>query len=114
MPYCNISYGYFSLSSKIRNIVCKSGKDCIQRLYEMPSWPEYKVYTKSNRADVMNAEFECSDPFVCAMFLLCFIPKKYENRWLHINLIGTSVKHELSVLEGSNSLLTIIQKIMAL
>lgn len=114
MPYCNISYGYFSLSSKIRNIVCKSGKDCIQRLYEMPSWPEYKVYTKSNRADVANAEFTCPDQFVSAMFLLCFIPKKYENRWLHINLASTSVKDGLSVLEGSNSLLTIIQKMMTL
>ena len=72
MPYCNISYGYFSLSSKIRNIVCKSGKDCIQRLYEMPSWLEYKVYTKSNRADVANAEFhvQINSYLLCSYYVL--------------------------------------------
>ena len=114
LPYCNISYGYFSLSKKIRNIVCACSKNCIQRVYEMPSWPEYIDYTKSNRADVINAEFTCPDPFVSAMFLLRFIPKKYENRWLHVNLASTSVKDDLSVLEGSNSLLHVIQKMMTL
>lgn len=114
LPYCNISYGYFSLSEKIRDIVCKSGMKHVQRLYEMPPWPEYIEYTKSVRADIINAEFRCPDGFVSAMFLLNFIPKKYENRWLHLNVTTTSVKDGLSVLEGSNSILYIIRKMMQL
>lgn len=114
LPYCKVSFSYFTLSHKLRKLVSNTGKSNMERLYEMPPWIEYKDYTKSTRADIKNAEFECPDQFVSVMFLLNFIPTKWQQRWLHINLCTTSVKDDISVLEGSYSLISIVQKMMTL
>lgn len=114
LPYCKVSFGYFTLSDKLRKIIKNTANSYMQRLYEMPPWTEYIDYTKSIRADIKNAEFECPDQFVSAMFLLNFIPNKWQQRWIHFNLCTTSVKDDISVLEGSESLITIIQKMISL
>lgn len=101
LPYCNVSYGFMTMSNTLREIIKKSSEKYAEYVYDMPPWPEFVSYTKSNRADIKNSSFGCQDMFVSAIFLYSFIPDKYRQRWIHLNLMSGE---DISLLEGSESL----------
>jgi hypothetical protein len=51
---------------------------------------------------------------MAALFLLNFIPKKYEDKWIHINLAELSVNKNVAILEGSESILSFVKKYLFL
>ena len=108
---CKTSYSYFSLSEKMKKELERNARTYGENLLELKINPEYIRYTRSNRGDIKNAEFGCSDKNIVSLFLLNFIPKVYYKRWIHINLSDITVKKELAILEGSYSIMDFIKKI---
>jgi leucyl aminopeptidase len=47
-------------------------------------------YIKSRVADVKNSGYGCknSEGLMSSLFLMNFIPKKYRNKWCHIDMAG--------------------------
>lgn len=66
--------------------IIKSGNRTNEKVVELPLFPEFKEMTKSNVADIKNAEFGCrSGCILAASFLSNFIKNV---RWLHLDIAG--------------------------
>ena len=86
-----VSCGLFStVIGNDRNLISKlikSGDRTDERVVEFPLYPEYLEYTKSNIADIKNAEFSCSASTILGgAFLSNFVG---DIPWLHLDIAGT-------------------------
>jgi leucyl aminopeptidase len=66
------------------------GKQTNDRLVEMPLLKEFVSHTKSNIADVKNAEYKCDKTSTAhaGAFLSNFVDEK--SNWIHIDVAGPS------------------------
>lgn len=108
---CNTSYAYYTLSDSMKKLLEKSANSYSEKLLDLTLGKEYIKYTKSTKADIKNAFYNCDDASMAPLFLLNFIPKSYYNKWIHINLSGLSVNKDFAILEGSYSIMDFIKKI---
>lgn len=114
IDFCKISYAYFTLSDKLSDLIEDTSTKFGEKLIRLYPWKEYIRYTKSVRGDIKNSYFNCNDKTMAALFLLNFIPKKYEDKWIHINLAELSVNKDVAILEGSESILSFVKKYLFL
>jgi leucyl aminopeptidase len=105
--HCDVSAVFYTLNPKIKQIVENIGENVGERVVAMPTWPEYKEYTKGEVANVKNFGFsDCkrAGTYMAAMFLLNFVPEKLKNRWIHFDV--TNIVTD-KVVNGNSTLLMI-------
>jgi leucyl aminopeptidase len=96
----DISFSYYTNTNKLSKLVNKCSKKVGERCIRQPNWPEYKRYTRSDIADLQNANFNCdgsscNDGFMATMFLSNFVPKKYNQLWIHFDAVHCEIKKGL-------------------
>lgn len=87
--HCDVSAVFYTLDEKFSEIIKNIGNNIGERVVAMPTWPEYKEYTRGEVANVKNFGFgECkkASTYMAAMFLLNFVPDKMKNRWIHFDI----------------------------
>jgi leucyl aminopeptidase len=64
-----------------------AGKECNEKIWELPMWKEYVDLTKSNIADFKNYTFEAKAGTIMAgAFLSNFVPEN--TNWIHLDIAG--------------------------
>jgi leucyl aminopeptidase len=94
--HCDTSAAYYTSNKQLAQKLESIGEQVGERVYALPSWPEYITYTKSAVADVKNHGFEqCSraGAFMATMFLMNFVEKKLRNKWIHLDLTHNYSSH---------------------
>jgi leucyl aminopeptidase len=85
--------GYFAApimgnNNKLINKIVKAGNKVEERLSQLPIFPELVNLTKSDYADVKNADYECKAGCVMAGAFLSNFVENY--KWAHIDIASTS------------------------
>ena len=79
--------GLLSNHAPLANDLVHSGKQCGDRVWEMPLWDDYQDQLKSNFADMANIGGREAGTITAACFLSRFT-KKYH--WAHLDIAGTA------------------------
>lgn len=94
--HCDTAAAFFTLNEKIAGTIKEIGESVGERVYQLPPWPEYVQYTKSDVADVKNIDMgECSKSgsFMATMFLLNFVPLDLRGKWVHFDITHSYSGH---------------------
>lgn len=112
--YRHFAHNYMSYTeneniARIIKDVCepKTG----ERGIDIPSWPEYMVYTKSKVADVQNYDNDHKegDDFMATMFLRNFVSRHVLENWVHFDICE---KGSLSTCNGIYTYIELIKNLL--
>lgn len=85
----NVASGILGNNEELIQKLIKCGKDCGERLWQMPMYPEYFESLKSDIADMKNSGARGGGTTAAALFLKNFV--KDGTPWAHIDIAGTAV-----------------------
>ena len=100
--HCDISYSFFTLNDNLASLVTQIGESVGEKSVRIPPWIEYLKVTKSEIADVKNANYTgCpgAGGFTASLFLANFIKKKTRANWIHFD-ITHNMSEELAMANG--------------
>jgi leucyl aminopeptidase len=113
--HCHTSYTYFTLDESISKKIMKIGEDAAERSMRIPPWIEYMDYARSDVADLKNYGFrncENSDGFMATMFMLHFIPKSLQTKWVHFDIKEVSIHPTLGMADGFMSGVALVMELI--
>lgn len=105
--HCDTSAAFLTFNDQLKKYIEIIGEKVGERIYALPSWPEYVELIKSNVANVQNnnsAACTKSGTFMASMFILNFVPLKLRNKWIHFDITHGYTGH----LSNGNSTILII------
>lgn len=113
--HCDIAFSYFTLNETIAKRMSESSENNTngERSVRLPPWLEYRKFTQSKVADYKNSGFlgcDKNEGFMASMFISNFIPDKYINKWLHIDI----AHHETNGYANCNSMYTLLDLLESL
>jgi leucyl aminopeptidase len=94
--HCDTSAAIYTTNLVLKDIIEKIGEEVGDRIYSLPSWPEYVADIKSNVANVKNSYYKnCkkSGAFMASMFLSYFVPEKLRDKWVHFDITHSYDKY---------------------
>jgi len=94
--HCDTTAAILTLNKKLQNKIEEISEEVGERVYFLPPWPEYVEDIESDIANVKNLYYNnCkqSGSFMAGMFLLKFVPKELQNRWIHFDITHSYSGH---------------------
>jgi leucyl aminopeptidase len=94
--HCDTSAAIYTTNLVLKDIIEKIGEEVGDRIYSLPSWPEYVADIKSNVANVKNSYYKnCkkSGAFMASMFLSYFVPENLRDKWVHFDITHSCDKY---------------------
>ncbi len=79
--------GLMSNNSKLAKKLLNAGYLSQDNVWELPIYPKYKKYLKSNIADIINCSEKSIAGTITAAYFLSLFVKKY--KWAHLDIAGT-------------------------
>lgn len=107
---CGLFGTIMGFDDKTIKKIIKIGDETNDRLVEMPLYQEFINNTKSNIADVKNAEYKCGASTIHAgAFLSHFVDKK--SNWIHLDVAGPTFKDKRTEGYGVKLLTKIVENV---
>ena len=88
-----VTTGAFSNNSELVNQVIKAGKEAGEKIWELPTFDEYRELYKSDIADLKNVGGRQAGSITGAMFIGEFAK---EVAWVHLDIASTSTSPKTS------------------
>jgi leucyl aminopeptidase len=103
----DVSCVHFTTNSYLSKLLVSLGESICERTFGLPAYTEYVKFTRSDVADYKNLDLKTyrnNSTFMAAMFLLNFVPKSLEERYIHFDITNNFTQH---LSNGSSTLLII-------
>jgi len=93
---CSLFTSIMGNDIELTKKLIESGNQVNERLVEFPLYPEYIEQTKSDIADVKNAEFDCKAGMIQAGAFLSNFIEDEDNKvsWAHLDIAGPAYRKE--------------------
>jgi leucyl aminopeptidase len=94
--HCDTTAAILTFNDPIKKMIEEISENVGERIYTLPSWPEYMNLTNSDVANVQNIDTgDCprSGSFMAGMFLLRFVPKHLRQKWVHFDVTNSYLGH---------------------
>jgi leucyl aminopeptidase len=99
----NVCSGVFTNNQEALDVVLKASEQTGEKVWQLPTYDEYKEQIKSNIADIKNVGNRYGGAITAALFLAEFIG---EVPWVHMDIAGTmnSDKNKGYLVKGSTGI----------
>jgi leucyl aminopeptidase len=96
----NLCAGLFGNYQGLKTKMIQAGEKTGERVWEMPLWPEYQEFLKSDLADIKNVGGRLGGSILAAKFLQNFVG---DLPWIHLDIAGVDFREKEESYRGKGA-----------